>query len=329
MNKTWAKTATERMWMMVGSGHQRTLNQRIRNSPAWRKWRDSHQWQTWENKGEGYLKRKWEAHFGVLNCRCPYGPQGDTFSGCYNRSVLHSRLDIEIKVEGPSWSSWKSKPWEGMKQLREVSQSRREHGKNPAHVGSCPSLCTSKASDANFGKRISSQIFSVLVPFVVLLNQAWGLPSSALDHFQSLASPTLEYSYQPLTTLPSPPSDLHPWRAASLGWVLIPRWAWGSFWRDQPVGGLSFDPPTTPGAPSRCSQTQPGVSDGNWSARHDRRPPQFSGLSILLSAWSPQEHFQQKSLIQQLLFVSNSIPLISHFCLFTYILSQGWWGISW
>lgn len=32
-----------------------------------------------------------EAHFGVLNFRCPYGPQGNMLRGCYNRSVLHRK----------------------------------------------------------------------------------------------------------------------------------------------------------------------------------------------------------------------------------------------
>lgn len=55
------------------------------------------------------------------------------------------------------------------------------------------------------------------------LNQTQGLPSRALAPFQSLASSGWEFCCQPLTRLPSPPSDLWPQQVASLLWVPFPR----------------------------------------------------------------------------------------------------------
>lgn len=171
-------------------------------------------------------RRKWEAYFGILNRRFPYGLQGDMFSGCYNRNVLHRKafqaghqnqsggevlIKLEIKALGRDGATqgglteqkraWQEPSFCGVLSFSQHIQSIRCQHREANHFPDlqCPGT------------------------LVVPLSQAWGLPSSALAHFQSLASPTLEYSYQPLTTLPSPPSDLHPWRAASLGWVLIPR----------------------------------------------------------------------------------------------------------
>lgn len=87
-----------------------------------------------------------------------------------------------------------------------------------------PSPSMPGGPDANTGKPASSQIFTASwYSLWFSLNQALGLPSRALAPFQSLASSGWEFCCQPLTRLPSPPSDLWPQQVASLLWVPFPR----------------------------------------------------------------------------------------------------------
>ena len=199
-----------------------------------------------------------------------------------------SKLSTEIQVEGSSSRSrWRLKPWEGCSSSGRPHLAQEENVARTQLARLCASPSVPGVPDANTGKPTSSQIFKASwYPLGFSLNQAQGLPSRALAPFQSLASSGWEFSCQPLTRLPSPPSDLWPQQVASLLWVPFPRWAWGSFRRDQTRGTLCFDLRTTWEAPEGCSHAQPAVSNGLGSAGQERWPPYLSWPFCAPVNWS-------------------------------------------